>query len=140
MPVLGTRNLILKVDSTDFSDEVKAVRVRSAESDSDFVSFADAAAGGARDYILVVTLKQNTASTSLWYYAWNEAGSDVAVEVWPNGGGTTPSTTTPKFSGTVTIMEPDGDFLGGDANASNTTIFTSEFEWKFTAKPTLAVA
>lgn len=141
MPSLGTRSLVLRVDGTDYTDSVSNVRITSAESASDFVSFAAAAAGGARDYKLAMTLKQDTSTTSLWYKAWSEAGTDVTYEVWPNGYNSgTASTTYPKFSGTVTLAEPDGDFLGGEANASNTAAFMMDVEWALTAKPTLTTS
>lgn len=138
MPTLGTRKLRLTVDGTDYTDSVSNVRLVAGEKDSDFVSFAEAALGGAREYKLAMTLKQNTDTTSLWYYAWSEAGNDVAVEIWPNGG-LTESVNTPRFAGTVTITEPDGDFLGGEANKSTTAVFTTEVEWTFTAKPILDI-
>ncbi len=139
MPDVGTRKLVLRVDSTDFTDSVKDVRIVAGDKDSDFMSFAEALAGGARQYALALSMKQSTDTTSLWYYAWSEAGTDVAVEVWPNGYGAAgaASTDKPKISGTVTIVEPDGDFLGGEANKSTTAKFTTEVEWIFTAKPTL---
>lgn len=140
MPTLGTRKLVLRVDGTDFTDSVSDVRIVSGEKDSDFMSFTEAAAGGAREYKLAMTLKQDTSTTSLWYYAWAESGTDQAVEIWPNGyNGGEESTTYPKISGTVTITEPDGDFLGGEANKSSTAVFVTEVEWTFTAKPTIDV-
>ena len=42
--------------------------------------------------------------------------------------------------GTVTIQEPDGDLLGGEANASTSAKFTVEVSWPFTAKPTRVTA
>lgn len=144
MPALGTRRLKLFVDAVNYTADVSDVRITSEESDSDFVSFAAAAAGGARDYKLALTMAQDTSTTSLWYKLWNQAGTDVAFEVWPNGQNTTnpttPTPTYPKFSGTLTLIEPDGDFLGGEANASNTARFTTEVELPLTAKPVLAVA
>jgi hypothetical protein len=137
--VIGTRKMVFKVASTDYTDEVSSVVISSKETDSDFVSFADALLGGLRDYTLKLKIRQNTDASSLWYYAWNNAGSDVAVQLWPNGG-TTPSATTPKFSGTATVMEPDGDFLGGEANPSSTAVNVIEAEWLFTAKPAIAIA
>lgn len=139
MPVIGSRALKLKVGATDYTAEVSKVRIKVAKTDSEFVSFADAAAGGAKDYVLAITLRQDTAAASLWYYAWSQSGADVAVEVWPNGG-TVPSTTNPKFTGTVTVAPPDGDLLGGDANESNAVKYVTELEWKFIAKPTLVIA
>lgn len=144
MPQFGTRRLKLFVEGTEYTSSVSDVRITSEESDSDFVSFAAAAAGGARDYKLACTLVQDSSTTSLWYKAWNQAGSDVAFEVWPNGQNTvnptTPTPTYPKFSGTITLSEPDGDFIGGEADPSNTARFTTEVEWALTDKPTLAIA
>lgn len=144
MTAFGTRALVFRLGSTptDYSAAVSDVRIKSAESDSDFVTFADAAAGGARKYTLVLTMAQDNATTSLWYQIWSAAGTDVAYEVWPNGrpGSGTASATQPKFSGTVTISEPDGDLLGGEADKSNTKKFTTEVEWECLAKPVLAVS
>lgn len=139
MAALGTRKLKFKIASTDYTDSVSEVRITTEESDSDFVSFAEAAAGGARQYRLALTLKQDTAAASLWYYAWGSAGTEVACEVWPNGG-TVASVTTPKFTMTAVVMEPDGDFIGGEANKSTTSYFTAEFVWDLVAKPVLVIA
>jgi len=144
MPALGTRLLKLKVGSTFYDSSVSNVRITADEKETDFVSFADAAAGGAREYKLALTLRQDTDATSLWYYAWNVSGTTVAVEIWPNGQNstapTTPTPAFPKISGSVVITEPDGDFIGGEANKSVSSVFTSEVEWTFIAKPVMAIA
>lgn len=138
----GTRLLVLRIASTDYSDAVSKCRIRSGDSDADFVSFAQAAAGGARKYQLVSTLKQDNATTSFWYFAWSQAGQTVTYEVWPNGRPVSGTATAaqPKFSGSVVVMEPDGDFIGGDADASPTKYFQSEFVWDCTAKPVMAIS
>lgn len=138
----GTRALVFYLDSNDFSDAVSNVQVASAESGADFLSFASAAAGGARDYTLQLTMTQNNATTALWYYLWNDAGSDFTYEVWPNGRPVsgTPSVTQPKFSGTVSVREPDGTIIGGEADASVTQRFTTDVEWPLTAKPTMTTS
>ncbi len=138
--VIGTRKMVLKLGtpSVDYTDEVSSVVIAAGDSDSDFVSFAQALSGGARQYTLKMKIRQNIDSSSLWYQAWDNAGDDVAVELWPNGG-TTESASTPKITGTVTIKEPDGDFLGGDAKASSTAVNTIEVEWQFTAKPVIDI-
>jgi len=136
--VIGTRKTILKVGGTDFSDSVSTVAITTGEKDSDFMSFAEALAGGAREYHLKLKIRQDTAAAALWYYIWASLGSDVAVEFWPNGG-TVPSATTPKVSGTVTVMEPNGELLGGEANKSSTAVQVTEVEWVYTAKPTLVI-
>jgi hypothetical protein len=133
---LGTRSLKLKIGATEFNMDVSNCRITSAESDSDFVSFAQAQAGGARDYILAFTATQDPADpTSIWNMVFDDAGTTAAVMINPYGGGTL-TATNPGFSGNVVITEPDGDLLGGEADASTTAKFTIELEWKFTAKPT----
>ena len=110
-------------------------KITSAESDSDFVSFADTAAGGKRDYTLEFTAVQDPADvTSLWYVMWDQTGTDVEVEVLPYGGAVV-SATNPKFTGTVTVTEPDGDILGGDADPSTSARFTIDLAWKFSPSP-----
>lgn len=139
MAALGTRSLTLTVGGTDVTVQVSNCRITSGSSDSDFTSFADAAAGGSRVYKLAGTAAQDVATGSLWDQVWNHAGETVAVVVAP-AGGTAASATQPTFSGNVIITEPDGDILGGEANSSATAKFTFDFEWEFTAKPTMATA
>ncbi|MDI6908637.1 hypothetical protein [Nocardioides sp.] len=138
MAALGTRSLTLTVGGQDVTVQVSNCRIASAPADSDFTSFADAAAGGSRAYHLTGTASQNMETGSLWDQIWNHAGETVAVVVKPNGGAAA-SATTPTFSGNVVITEPDGDLLGGEANSSATAKFTIDFDWEFTAKPTMAI-
>lgn len=135
MSALGTRLLKLKVGSSEFTAEVSTCKVTAKAADSDFTSFADAATGGAREYALEMTMKQDMVTTSLWRYAWASAGTTVAVKVNPYGNATA-TTTEPHYTGNVTITEPDGDLIGGDANASVSARMTITVRWVFTAKPT----
>lgn len=138
--IIGTRKMVLIVDGDDYSTNVSKCVIKAADTESDFVSFPDALAGGARDYVLALTFRQDTASDSLWYFAWDRAGEDVDVELWPNGwNGGTEGATYPKVTGTVTVVEPDGDFVGGEASRSNTSVNVCEVEWKFTAKPVIDI-
>ncbi len=143
MAASGTRALVFRAATaaaptvfTDFTSAISSCKIVPSESDSDFVSFADAAAGGARQYNLELTLVQDMTAASLWDYAFSQAGTDVPVEVWPNGRpATTITAAQPKFTMTVTVVEPDGDWIGGEANADNTARFTTEYSWKALAKP-----
>lgn len=139
MAAIGTRKLKLNIGGTEHTAEVSNVRLTSAESDSDFTSFADAAAGGARDYALAITLTQDAAAGSLWSLIFDNAGSDVTYTVMPYGN-VTPTASEPHFTGTCTISEPDGDLLGGEANKSNTAKMTVEVEFPCTGKPTKVTA
>lgn len=135
MAAIGTRKLTLSIDGDDVTAEVSTATIATKESESDFVSFADAAAGGSREYSLKLTFVQDAASASLWDQVWSHAGDDIAVIVRPYGNSAA-SAGEPHFTGTVTITEPDGDLLGGDADPSTSARFVTEVEWVFTAKPT----
>lgn len=139
MADIGTRKLKLEVNGVDYTPQVSNVRITSGEADSDFTSFADAAAGGARDYALAITLKQDAATGTLWREIFDNAGDDVPYTVMPYGNAA-PSATEPHFEGTCTITEPDGDILGGEANKSNTAKMTIEVAFPCTGKPTLVSA
>ncbi|GAA3193961.1 hypothetical protein ACFO1B_03835 [Dactylosporangium siamense] len=139
MAALGTRKLTLSIDGDNVTPEVSSAVISSAETDSDFVSFADAAAGGGRTYTLKLTMVQDTETGSLWDQIWSHAGQDVPVTVRPHGNAAA-SATLPHFTGAVTITEPDGDLLGGEADASTTARFTTDVEWTFLAKPTRITA
>lgn len=139
MTALGTRLLTLTIGGDDYTAQVSNCRIVSGAADSDFVSFADAAAGGGRQYRLAFTAVQDPAADSIWDLVWTQAGSTVAAVIKPNGG-TVASATQPHFTGNVVITEPDGDLLGGAANASTTAKFTFDAEWSFTAKPTRVIA
>jgi hypothetical protein len=134
MAAIGTRNLTLSIDGDDVTAEVSSATITSADSKADFVSFADAAAGGSREYALKLKFIQDATNTSLWNQIWAHAGETVAVIVRPYGN-IAASATQPFFEGTVTITEPDGDMLGGDADASTSARFVVEVSWIFTAKP-----
>lgn len=139
MAQLGTRLLKLEIDGTEYTSQVSNVQLNSAESDSDFITFADAAAGGARDYTLVMTIVQDTAAGSLWREIWDNTGDTVPFTIYP-AGGMTPSAADPSFEGSAVIKEPDGNLLGGEANTSTSSKFTVEVEWPCTARPVLTPA
>lgn len=139
MAAPGTRKLTLTVAGTEMAPEVTSARVVVEDGDAD-PTFSEAAAGGVKVYKLVGTAVQDPGSTtSLWYQIWQNSGTDVAVVVRPYGN-TTPTVAQPHFTGTVTLSAPSGDFLGGDADPSNTQRWTFDFEFTFTAKPTRVTA
>jgi hypothetical protein len=137
MAALGTRLLKVKIGTTEYTADVSKVQVVSGPAPSDFTSFADAASGGAREYALELTMKQDMATTSLWRMIWAQAGQTVSAKVAPYGNATA-STTEPHYSGNVTVVEPDGVLLGGEANSSTSARMTVEVKWVFAAKPTEA--
>jgi hypothetical protein len=139
MAAIGTRKLTLTIDGDEEAAEVSKAVITSGDSSSDFVSFAMAAAGGGRDYVLGLQFLQDATTTALWDKVWSHAGEDIDVVVRPYGNAVA-TATQPHFSGTVTITEPDGDLLGGEADASNTARFVVDVEWPFVEKPLRVVA
>lgn len=140
MAALGTRLLTFSIDGDDSTAQVSNVTITPEDADSDFTSFADAAAGGAIDWHLTGTATQDMATDSVWDKIWTASGTTVPVIIKP-AGGTTASPTQPHFTGNVVIKVPTGSpMLGGDANTSATAKFTFDFDFTFTAKPTRVVA
>ena len=134
MTALGTRLLTLDLGGSDYTAQVSNCRITSGAAETDFISFLDAANGGAREYKLAFTAVQDPAVDTLWDKVFSTPGTVVAGVVMPNGGNA-PTPETPAFEFNATITEPDGDLLGGEANASQTARFTFECEWSLTAKP-----
>ena len=139
MAQLGTRLLKLEIDAVERSAEVSNARITSGESDSDFLTFADAAAGGARQYNLSFTAAQDAVAATLWDLIWTGAGDEVDGTFIPYGNAV-PSATQPHYEFTAVVSEPNGDLLGGEANTSVTARFTIDCEWKLTGKPTKLIA
>lgn len=139
MANLGTRQLKIEIDGTEYWTVVSNCTIEAADGDSDFVPFADAATGGAKDFILKFTAAQDLATGSLWRLMWDQAGTEVPVTVMPYGNAA-PSAAEGHMTGTVVVSIPDGAILGGEANASATAVFTWEAEWKYKAKPVLVNA
>jgi hypothetical protein len=136
---IGTRLLTLEIDATDVTAEVSKSVITSGAADSDFVTFADAAAGGARQYALNIVAAQDTDADTVWDQVWSHAGETVTCIVAPYGNAT-PSPTQPHYSCSAVITEPDGDLLGGEADESTTAKMTFEVTWPLTGKPTKITA
>lgn len=135
MAALGTRTLKMKIGATEYTAQVSKAVITSGEADSDFVTFADAAAGGAREYRLEFTAVQDLASGTLWDTVFASAGTSIACTLNPYGVATF-AAGTPGFTFNATVTEPDGDFIGGEADSSTTARMTFECSWVLSAKPT----
>lgn len=139
MAAAGTRSLTITIGATEYNMQLSAARVTSGASESDFTTFADAAAGGARDYKMVFTGVQDHAVGSLWDKVWTVPGTSVACLLKPYGNATA-TAAQPHYSFNATVTEPDGDFIGGEANASTTAKFTFDCTWALASKPTKVIA
>lgn len=136
---LGTRLLKLEIGASEVTAQVSRSVVTSGAADSDFLTFEDAANGGARQYNLEFTAVQDVTTGTVWDKIWTAAGTEVACTLMPHGNAT-PSVTEPHYEFTAVVTEPDGDFLGGEANVSTTARFTFEGVWPLMAKPVKVTA
>lgn len=139
MTALGTRALTVSIGGTDYTAQVFNCEVVSRAADASQTTFAEAAAGGGRIYSLKFVLTQDLAASSLWRQIWDAAGDSVAALIKPYGNAAA-SVSQPHYQGNVTITEPDGTLIGGDADASTTARWTTEISWDFDAKPTEVTA
>lgn len=139
MSGIGTRLLKITIDGDDYTAEVAKATITSGASESDFVTFAEAAAGGGRDYKLAFRAVQDAEAASLWSQVFLNAGDTVACVLMPYGNAV-PSATEPHFEFDAVISEPDGDFIGGEANSSVSARMTFECAWALEAKPTKVTA
>lgn len=139
MAGVGTRLLTLEVDGDSATDQVSVAKITTGAADSDFVTFAQAAAGGSRQYNLEVTAVQDMVAGTLWDLIWSAPGSEVAFRIAPYGN-LVASPTQPHYTGTAVVAEPDGDFIGGEADVSTTARMTTSVVWPLTGKPTKVTA
>jgi len=135
MAALGTRSLTLTIDGNEVTGEISKGVVTSGEAESDFVTFEEAAAGGKREYRLDIIAVQDAASSSFWDLVWSSSGTTVPYVLRPYGN-EVPSEAQPHYTGNAIVSEPDGDFLGGEADASASAKFVIETSWELTGKPT----
>lgn len=139
MAAVPTRLLKFKINGVDYTAAASSAKLNAADSDSDFVTFADAASGGAKTYTVQITAAQDLATGSLWRLIYASAGATVPF-VGSAYGNTTASDTQPLISGTITIPAFDGDYWGGDADASTTAKMTFDSTWTFASQPSLVTS
>lgn len=139
MAALTGRTLTISVAGTDYTTQVFSAAVEADDADSDAITFAEAAAGGGRKYVLALTLTQDMVASTLWDRIWTSAGTDAAVILKPYGN-TTASATQPHYSMSANIREPNGTLIGGEADANPLTRYTVEVEWPLNSKPTKVIA
>jgi hypothetical protein len=139
MAALSGRSLMVTIGGTEYNAQLFTASIDADDADDKDVTFAEAAAGGGRLYTLNLKLTQDMATGTLWTKIFDAAGTDVACVLKPYGK-TTPSTSQPHFTFTATVKEPNGTFIGGDADASPTKRQTVEVEWPLGAKPVRVTA
>ena len=114
--------LKLTIDGDDYWADLSSVVMASEDAAADVTTFADAAAGGSRDWFFTVSGVQSTDTTSFWMAMWDNPGSEVAFIYAPHGNASA-SSTQPHFTGTVRLPARGSFQLGGEASSDGTFSF-----------------
>lgn len=122
--------LKLTLGGIDYWADVTNVRIENEEADGDVTTFADVAAGGARQYFLRGTAVQSTQAGSFWRMNWANAGNTVAY-AYAVHGNASPSADQPHLAGSAKIGPKPA--LGGDADST----FTFDFEYEIDGVPVM---
>lgn len=124
--------LKLGTPAIDYRCDATAVVLDNEESDSDVVTFCDAAEGGGRTYFFTITAIQSTDAVSMWRWLWDHAGDVVPFTYAPHGNEVS-TAGQPHFIGNVKIGPKPS--IGGEAGTTNT--FTFETRWDVEGVPVL---
>jgi hypothetical protein len=122
----------LTIDGVDYWADVTSVVFDNEEASGDVTTFADAAAGGARQHFASISAIQSVETASFWRYVWANTGAEAAYKYAPHGNAVA-SADQPHLIGTLKIGPKPS--LGGEAGASNTFTFDTRFD--INGEPTL---
>lgn len=117
--------LALQFGGTDYWADSTSVVLDNEDAAGDVTTFADAAAGGARQFYFTVSATQSTESASFWRYVWANTSNEVAFRYAPHGNESA-TADAPHFIGTVTIGPKPS--IGGDAGSTKTYTFETRFD------------
>lgn len=141
MTAIGGRKPNIKItggspSSLLFAGYLTNARWNAADSESDTITFADANAGGSKDWFFQGSALQDDGADANAFatFVENNVGAEVLVTHMPQGN-TTASTTQPHRARSCTVAEFDGDFFGGEANTSQSFKNTFDFSWAAVGKP-----
>lgn len=127
--------LKLGTPGIDYWADATSVVLDNEESDTDVLTFEDAAAGdGDRQYFFTITAIQSTAQDSFWRYVWASTGEVVPFTYAPHGNEVA-TADQPHFVGTCKIGPRPS--VGGEASRSRSAAYTFETRFDVETGPTL---
>lgn len=131
---LKGNSLHLLIGTVELHLQASSVVLDNEEASGDVTTFADAAAGGARQHFFQITALQSLATESFWRYLWENTG-EVATYSFAPGGNTVASADLPIFTGSLTVGPKPA--IGGAAGA--TTTHTFDYRLDCTDEPLMDV-
>jgi hypothetical protein len=129
----GTQ-LSLTVDSVEYKMDCKKVVLDREESEDDFTTFADLAAGGSFQWFFDIEAASDFGTGSLWNYVWSNAGDTDVAFVFKPYGNATPSATQPHFTGTLSVGGKPA--VGGEAGE----VWSFEVRFDVDGTPSMVVS
>lgn len=130
--IKGTKlALTLGTPGMDYWADITTYTLTNEDADTDVVTFADAAEGGAVQYRLTGSAIQSMAADGFWRYVWDNTAEVVPFTLAPHGN-EEPTAEQPHFIGNVKIGRKPA--VGGDAG---TGAFTFDFEWDVEGDPVI---
>jgi hypothetical protein len=126
------KKLSLKFGTLEVKAESGEFTLDNEEADGGYTTFADAAAGGTRQWFITITSLTATDSTSFWRFLWDNTGEEVAFTFIPHGN-VTVTADQPTFTGTAVVgAKPP---IGGSAGED----WTFEYRLDLVGEPTMDV-
>lgn len=113
---LKGKSIVFTVDETDYTLDATSIEFSHEEADDDEVTFADAAAGGAYEWLCTITALQSTDADALHTFFWDNAGQTVNFVFGPNGN-ELPSVAQPHYTGSFKLSNQLPS-IGGDADTT----------------------
>ena len=109
---INGKSLSIKFGATEFKTEIGSFFYRNAEKDGGYVTFADDAAGGSRQYFIEIESLTSTDAAALWMMLDDSTGDEVTVSFAPHGN-TAGAAGEPVWTGTAIVGSPPD--IGGAA-------------------------
>lgn len=128
------KTLSLTIAGTEYNMDCKKVILNNEESEDDFTTFADLAAGGAIQWFFEIEAVSDFGTGSLWNYVWSNAGTSAVAFVFKPYGNATASATQPHFTGTLNVGPKPP--VGGEAGE----VFSFEARFEVNGTPLLKVS
>lgn len=126
-------NLSLEFDSQEFNADGTAVVLDNEEGDTDTRTFAELAAGDARQWFFQLTALGDYSAGSIWDLLWENSGATIPYEFKPYGNAVA-SAAQPHFTGTAKVVAKPP--IGGTAGEN----WTFEARLDVVGVPTRVIA